>query len=171
MTNKLLIILYATSPVLCNWVYLHIAQQVTDSGERLLMVTDRIGFDPTLPIIGAMFFVRDLIQQQSGRITAIAAIVMGTITSAVVTPSLALASGGSFLISELIDMAVYTTLHRRRITAIAASGIIASVTDTLSFLWIAFGSFETWESQVTGKIVTTIVCAIIYGLWRGRRSM
>lgn len=164
----LLWLLYSLSPIVVNWVYLNVAQPVNDTGERLLMLTDTIGLDPTLPIIGAMFFVRDLIQQRAGRLPAVVAIVAGTICSAVVSPEVALASGSAFLLSEAADMATFTALHRFPVWAVLASGLVGSFIDTFTFLLVAFGSTDTWEPQVIGKIVATLICTAGYALWRKR---
>lgn len=168
--TKILAVLYLLSPVICNWVYLHLADQVNDTGERLLMVTSTIGFDPTLPIIGAMFFVRDIVQQRIGRLFTVVLILIGTIISAVVSPEVALASGAAFLLSESTDMAIFTSLHMRRpALAVLFSGLAASFVDTFSFLLIAFGSIDTWESQVIGKVITTIICTVAFAAWRRTR--
>lgn len=161
---------YALSPVLINWVYMHIALQVNDTGERLFFITDTIGIDPTLPIIGIMFFVRDIIQQRMGRLIAIIGIVLGTICSAAVSPEVALASGSAFLFSESVDMITYTMLHDKNpIVAVLVSGLFASFVDTFTFLLVAFGTTDTWDSQVFGKIITTVLCSVGYYVWQKNR--
>jgi uncharacterized PurR-regulated membrane protein YhhQ (DUF165 family) len=51
---------------------------------------------------------------------------------------LAIASGSAFLFSELVDFAVYTPLQRRHfVKAVFASGVAASIMDSLIFLGLA----------------------------------
>ena len=111
MLRWLLILGYVTSPVYVNWVYMHVAQPVNDTGERLLMLWPGLGIDPTLPIIGAVLCLRDWVQAAWGRAVAVGAIVVGAAISAVVSPEVALASGLAFLASELADQATWTVLR------------------------------------------------------------
>lgn len=59
-----------------------------------------------------------------GATLALAAVVVGTLLSGLVSPQLALASGSAFLFSELADFTVYTPLERRRfVLAVLLSGL------------------------------------------------
>jgi len=79
-----------------------------------------------------------VVQRAGGRRWALGAIVAGTLLSAGVSPRLALASGSAFLLSELVDFAVYTPLQRRRfVLAVVASGVVGSVVDSVVFLRVA----------------------------------
>ena len=77
----------------------------------------------------------------------------GAILSSIFAPpSLVLASGVAFLVSELADLAVYTPLARRRlIAAVVISSMVGLVVDFVIFLWLAFGSLEFLLGQVVGK--------------------
>ena len=84
------------------------------------------------------FVARDVVQRVLGRTSAIAAILLGALLSALVDPRLAIASGAAFLFSELVDFAVYTPLQKRSfVVAVVVSGIVGSVVDSLLFLTIA----------------------------------
>jgi uncharacterized PurR-regulated membrane protein YhhQ (DUF165 family) len=70
----------------------------------------------------------------------------------VAPPSLVLASGVAFLISEFADLSVYTPLARRRlVTAVVVSSLVGLVVDSIVFLWLAFGSLEFLSGQIVGK--------------------
>lgn len=171
MRTIVLLVLYCMSPVYINWVYMNIGTTVTESGERLLMVTDSFGFDPTLPIIGVVFFLRDLVQASGGRYLTAGGILAGTAVSYLVSPEVAIASGLAFLVSETIDMGIYTVLEHRKTAAILVSGVVASLLDSLTFLLVAFGTVETWDTQFAGKAITAILCAAGYKAWRSVRSI
>ena len=85
-----------------------------------------VGFGLTAPAgvycAGVAFTFRDLVQEQLGRSWTIGAIGVGALLSAVVSLQLAFASGVAFLVSELVDLAVYTPLRERRwLLAVAVS--------------------------------------------------
>ena len=169
MLRWLLILGYVTSPVYVNWVYMHVAEPVNDTGERLLVLWPGVGIDPTLPIIGATLCLRDWVQAAWGRALAVGAIVVGAGISALVSPEVALASGIAFLASELSDQAVWTVLRRRPAAAVAASGLVGAAVDTTAFLLVAFGTMDTWGVQWVGKAGTILLVAAAMQVWRSRR--
>ena len=88
----------------------------------------------------------------------------------VAPPSLVLASGVAFLVSELADLAVYTPLARRRlIAAVVASSLVGLVVDSVVFLWLAFGSLEFLLGQVVGK-AWMVLLSIPFVLYLRRRD-
>ena len=171
MLRWLLILGYVTSPVYINWVYMHVAEPVNDTGERLLILWPGLGIDPTLPIIGATLCLRDWVQAAWGRALTVGAIVIGAAISAVVSPEVALASGLAFLASELSDQAIWTLLNRRPVVAVAASGLVGAAVDTTTFLLVAFGTVDTWGVQWVGKAVTILFVAAAMQVWRSRRGV
>ena len=61
-------------------------------------------------------------------------------------------SGTAFLLSELADLGVYTPLQRRRLVlAVALSGAVGLVVDSVVFLYLAFGDLSFLPGQVIGK--------------------
>jgi uncharacterized PurR-regulated membrane protein YhhQ (DUF165 family) len=104
-------------------------------------------------MIGVALVLRDLVQRRLGVAFSAGAVVVGAALSAAIAPAaLALASGIAFLMSEFADLAVYTPLARRRLmAAVAASGAVGLVVDSIVFLWLAFGSLEFLLGQVIGK--------------------
>lgn len=127
-------------------------------------LTARYGFSPVgfglmatagTYAAGVAFVARDAVQDTAGRLTTLAVIVVGAAMSWwVSTPALAIASGVAFLISEFVDMAIYTPLRRRGyVRAAVASNLLGSAVDTAVFLWLAgFGlTWLTFAGQTVGK--------------------
>lgn len=109
-------------------------------------------------LVGASFTLRDLAQDALGRAWIVAAIVVGAALSALVSPTFAVASGVTFLLSEGADFAVYTPLRERRfLLAVVASNVVGLVFDSVLFLWLAFGSLEFLPGQIVGKAWMTLV--------------
>lgn len=105
-------------------------------------------------MVGLALVLRDLVQHQLGKGWAVAAILFGALLSGLLAPGpLVVASAAAFLLSELVDFAVYTPLHRRRLMlAVALSGVAGAVVDSAVFLWLAFGSLDFVVGQVVGKL-------------------
>jgi uncharacterized PurR-regulated membrane protein YhhQ (DUF165 family) len=104
-------------------------------------------------MIGVALVLRDLVQRRLGVGYSAGAVVVGAALSAwVAPPSLVIASGVAFLLSEFADLAVYTPLARRRlVAAVVASSMVGLVVDSIIFLWLAFGSLDFLAGQVVGK--------------------
>jgi uncharacterized PurR-regulated membrane protein YhhQ (DUF165 family) len=103
-----------------------------------------VGFGLTGPagvfFAGIAFTLRDLTHERYGARWTAVVIVIGAGLSAWVSPRLAFASGAAFLLSELLDLAVYAPLRRRGwLTAVVASNVVGLTVDSLVFLWLAFG--------------------------------
>jgi hypothetical protein len=119
---------------------------------------------------GLAFTFRDLAQDRVGRLWIVAAIVAGALISGLVSTKFALASGVAFLVSELLDFAVYTPLRRRNwIGAVVASNIVGLVADSIVFLTLAFGSLQYLPGQVVGKAWMTLLAVAV--LWLLRRRL
>lgn len=138
-----------------------------------------VGFGLMAPagvyFVGAAFTFRDLAHEAVGRRWIVAAIVVGALLSAIVSPQFALASGAAFLLSELADFAVYTPLRERGwLRAVAVSNAIGLVVDSVLFLWLAFGSLDFLPGQIVGKAwMTLLAIVLLYGVRRAvplRRS-
>jgi hypothetical protein len=121
-------------------------------------------------MIGIALVLRDLVQRRLGLAISSAAILIGTVLSALLAPpSLVLASAAAFLISEFADLAVYTPLARRRlVAAVIASGAVGLVVDSIVFLWLAFGSLEFLPGQVAGKALMVVLSIPFIVLLRRR---
>ena len=132
-----------------------------------------VGFGLVAPagvyFAGLAFTLRDLVQEELGRGWTIAAIVVGAVLSAVVSPQFALASGLAFLFSETTDFLVYTPLRERNwLWAVLLSNAAGDVVDSALFLWLAFGSLQFLAGQLAGKWWVTLLTITLLMLWRGR---
>lgn len=136
-----------------------------------------VGFGLVAPagvyFAGLCFAFRDAIQDTRGRTSVIGAIIAGAVISALFSPQLALASGVAFLVSEALDMAVYTPIAERRwLLAVAASNVVGAVVDSALFLMLAFGSLQYFAGQVVGKLWATaavvLLVMVIRRSWRRR---
>lgn len=110
---------------------------------------------------GAALVARDILQEEAGRRAVAALIVAGALLSAAFGDGrIALASGLAFLISEFVDMAVYTPLRSRSwIGAVVASTVVAAPIDTVLFLWVS-GFGVTWPA-VEGQFLVKLGMALV----------
>jgi uncharacterized PurR-regulated membrane protein YhhQ (DUF165 family) len=135
-----------------------------------------VGFGLAAPaavyLAGVAFTLRDLLHEVGGRWYVLAAIGAGTVVSAAVAPpTVAVASGTAFAVSELVDTAVYTPLRRRRwLVAVAASNMAGLVVDSVLFLAFAFGSLKYLPGQVVGKAWMTLLAVLALVALRHRRA-
>lgn len=125
-----------------------------------------VGFGLKAPaavfVVGLAFTLRDVVQRVLGVPAVLLAIIVGAALSLIVSPTFALASGAAFLISETLDLAVYTPLERRGLLlAVGASNVVGLVADSIVFLALAFGSLEFLPGQVLGKAYMTALALLI----------
>lgn len=125
---------------------------------------------------GCALFLRNVVQDAFGRRTVVAAILIGALLSALTSPSLALASGVAFGISELADTAVYTPLRDRRnwwARAVIPASLLGAVIDTFVFLDLAGFPVTTRgvAGQLVGKTWFVWVPTLIVSIYRTRRSV
>lgn len=106
---------------------------------------------------GLALAFRDLLHEAGGVRWVLAVVAAGCGLSFVVGDGrVALASAVAFGLAELVDLAVYAPLRRRRWrTAVAASNAAGAVVDTLVFLTVA-GFPLTW-SGVGGQLLVKAV--------------
>lgn len=110
---------------------------------------------------GFALIARDAVQVSSGKIVVLLAIVSGAAISAITSnPAIALASGIAFLVSELIDFAVFTPLKGKSLArAVVISSIVSAPVDTVLFLYLA-GFGVTWQA-VLGQFIVKTALALI----------
>ena len=91
------------------------------------------------------------------------AILVGALLSAALSPSIALASGVAFLVSETADWAIYTPLRSRSIVAAAlASNTVGAALDSAVFLALAGFPLSGVWTQTLVKVATT--AALVMGV-------
>jgi uncharacterized PurR-regulated membrane protein YhhQ (DUF165 family) len=122
-------------------------------------------------VVGLALVLRDLLRERAGLRATFAAIVAGSLLSAIIAPRLALASGVAFLLSETADALVYEPLRERgRTLARATSQVVGAAIDSAVFLWLAFGSLAYFPGQLTGKLVSGAAAIAFLARWNRRRA-
>jgi queuosine precursor transporter len=154
-----------------NWLIGHVGTVCVPGGPCLMPVAPGLMAPSGVLMVGLALVLRDLVQRRLGLLWAVAAILAGTLLSALLAPaSLVVASGIAFLLSELADLAVFTPLQRRRfLLAVLASSIVGLVIDSAVFLYLAFGSLEYLAGQVVGKAWMVLATLPLIG-WLRRRD-
>ncbi len=160
----------ATIP-LANWMIGAVGTVCTPSGVCLVPVLPGLMAPSGVLAVGCAFVLRDLAQRRLGKLWTLAAIAAGALLSTLLAPpSLVIASGVAFTLSELADFAVYTPLQRRRlVTAVFASSVAGLVIDSMVFLYLAFGSLQFLAGQVVGK-TWMVLCALPLIWWLRERD-
>jgi queuosine precursor transporter len=132
-----------------------------------------VGFGLMAPsgvlMIGLALVLRDVVHRALGGKMALLAIGIGTIISYFVAdPALVLASVLAFSLAELLNQSVYAPLYRRRLMlAVVLSSVVGTVSDSVLFLWVAFGSLEYMYGQIVGKL-WAVGTAAAFLFWRVR---
>ncbi len=120
-------------------------------------------FNPVTIITGLVLVARDFAQREIGHEVLIAMALALFLTYVTSGGALALASGAAFLISELVDYALFTLTKYKLSTRVLLSSAIAAPLDTTAFL---FGASFIRDAQFTlpnivmsvgGKMVGAIV--------------
>lgn len=147
------LLLFLASVPFANWLIQHVGTVCVPSGPCLVPVAPGLMAPSGVLAAGAALVLRDVVQRCLGPAWGVGAIVLGAALSVLIAPpSLVLASGAAFLLSEFADFAVYTPLQRRGLVlAVLASSLAGLVVDSLVFLLLAFGSLEFLAGQVVGK--------------------
>jgi uncharacterized PurR-regulated membrane protein YhhQ (DUF165 family) len=149
-----------------NWLIGNFGAACPPEGPCLIPVFPGVMAPSGVLMVGLALVFRDLVQRRLGRAWAVAAILAGALLSALLAPpSLVLASGAAFLLSETADFAVYTPLQAKRLVlAVALSGAVGVVVDSVAFLYLAFGSLDYLPGQIIGKS-WMIVFALPFIVW------
>jgi uncharacterized PurR-regulated membrane protein YhhQ (DUF165 family) len=149
--------LYLAGFALCipaaNWLIGHVGTSCAPGGPCVIPVAPGLTAPSGVVMIGLALVLRDLVQRRLGLAWASLAILGGAALSAFLAPpSLVVASAVAFLVSEFVDLAVYTPLQRRGLViAVIASSIVGLVVDSAIFLHLAFGSLAFLPGQIVGK--------------------
>lgn len=155
---------------LANWMIRHFGTVRTPDGTWLIPVAPGMLAPSGVVLAGVALVLRDVVQRCLGLHWGVLAVLLGTSFSVVLAPeSLILASGIAFLLSELLDLAIYTPLQRRRLVlAVVASSAAGLMLDSLVFLTLAFGSFAYLPGQVLGKAWAVLLSLPLIRLLRQR---
>jgi uncharacterized PurR-regulated membrane protein YhhQ (DUF165 family) len=165
------LILFALTIPAANWLIGYVGTACIANGPCVVPVAPGLMAPSGVMMVGVALVLRDLVQRRLGAVMSALAILCGTALSALLAPpSLVLASGVAFLLSEFADLAVYTPLARRRlVVAVVASSVVGLVVDSIVFLWLAFGSLDFLLGQVVGK-GWMVLLSIPFVAWLRRRD-
>jgi uncharacterized PurR-regulated membrane protein YhhQ (DUF165 family) len=123
---------------------------------------------------GAALILRDAVQVYGNRWFVLGAILAGAVLSvAMATPAIAVASGLAFLVSELVDWAVFTPIRSRSLPlAVVVSSVVSAPVDTVLFFYLAgFGvTLNAVLGQFIVKTALALVAAGVIALLARRRS-
>lgn len=162
---------YVLTILAANWSVSHLGD-CSQPGPCLVPVWWGLAAPSGVLWAGLAFTLRDLVQDSLGKAWTVGAIAVGAGLSALISPApIALASGLAFLVSEGLDMAVYSPLRARGrlLVAVVASNLVGTLVDSCLFLLVAFGSLAFLAGQVVGKWEMTLVAVAILWAWRRRR--
>lgn len=153
-----------------NWLIGNAGTDCVPNGPCLVPVAPGLMAPSGVVMIGLALVLRDLVQRRLGVGYAAAAVLAGAALSAFLAPpALVVASAVAFLLSEFADLAVYTPLQKRGLVlAVAASGAVGLLVDSLAFLWLAFGSLDFLAGQVVGKAWMVLAALPLVHLLRRR---
>lgn len=153
-----------------NWLIGNAGTVCVPNGPCLVPVAPGLMAPSGVLMIGLALVLRDLVQRRLGVGFAAAAVLAGAALSGFVAPpALVVASAAAFLLSEFADLAVFTPLQRRGLVlAVAASGAVGLVVDSVVFLWLAFGSLDYLAGQVVGKAWMVLLALPLVALLRRR---
>jgi hypothetical protein len=165
------LILFALTIPAANWLIGNVGTTCIANGPCVVPVAPGLMAPSGVMMVGVALVLRDLVQRRLGAVMSALAILSGTALSAMLAPpSLVLASGVAFLLSEFADLMVYTPLARRRLVlAVVASSVAGLVVDSIVFLWLAFGSLDFLLGQVVGK-GWMVLLSIPFVAWLRRRD-
>ncbi|MGB0907986.1 MAG: hypothetical protein ACPGVT_10875 [Maricaulaceae bacterium] len=120
-------------------------------------------FNPVTIVTGLVLVARDFSQREIGHEVLIAMAIALGLTYATSGGALALASGAAFLISELVDYALFTLTKYKLSTRVLLSSALAAPIDTTAFLYgasfIRGGQFTVPNvvMSVGGKMIGALV--------------
>jgi uncharacterized PurR-regulated membrane protein YhhQ (DUF165 family) len=153
-----------------NWLIGNAGTVCVPNGPCLVPVAPGLMAPSGVLMIGLALVLRDLVQRRLGVGFAAAAVLAGAALSGFVAPpALVVASAAAFLLSEFADLVVFTPLQKRGLVlAVAASGAVGLVVDSVVFLWLAFGSLDYLAGQVVGKAWMVALALPLVALLRRR---
>ncbi len=153
-----------------NWLIGNAGTVCVPNGPCLVPVAPGLMAPSGVLMIGLALVLRDLVQRRLGVGWAAGAVLAGAALSGFIAPpALVVASAVAFLLSEFADLVVFTPLQKRGLVlAVAASGAVGLVVDSVVFLWLAFGSLEYLLGQVVGKAWMVLLALPLVALLRRR---
>ena len=159
--------IYVGSIAGANWMISHIGTAA--QGAHYLPVGFGLRAPSGVYLAALTFVARDIVQRLAGARVGLAAIVAGAAISWwVSSPSLAVASGVTFLVSESCDFLVYTPLQAWNFpVAVVGSGLVGDVVDSTLFLTLAGIPLSVaLPGQLVGKAWVMLAGGVLAALLR-----
>jgi hypothetical protein len=104
-----------------------------------------------------------------GRRWVLGAIAVGTVVSLLMgTGVIAFAAAVAFAVSELLDWLTYRALRGNFLAAVAVSGVVGLLVDSLLFCWLAFGDLTFVPGQILGKAYALAAVVVLLYVTRRR---
>lgn len=146
-----------------NWLIGNVGTVCIPQGPCLIPVAPGLMAPSGVLMIGVALALRDAVQEALGRAWVLALVIAGAGLSLLFSPpALAIASATAFLLSELLDFAIYDRLRRHALAwAVLLSGMAGAVLDSLLFSALAFGTVA-WAP---GLILAKLYASAGYALW------
>jgi uncharacterized PurR-regulated membrane protein YhhQ (DUF165 family) len=163
-------IAFAAMMPIANWLIGNIGTTCIPDGPCLIPVGFGLMAPSGVIMVGLALVLRDQVHEKLGAKWAAVAIAVGAALSFATSPAqLAAASAIAFAIAEIADLAVYAPLRAKgRSLAVAASGAVGAVFDSVLFVWLAFGSLEFSTGTIVAKLYASAAFAAF--LWARAQS-
>lgn len=146
---------------LANWLISNVGTYCVPDGPCVIPLGFGLEAPTGVLLIGLALVLRDALQELTNWKWSFAAIVIGSILSALLAnPFIAIASATAFLVSETLDMSVYSKIKKNSLSlAVLVSGIVGAAVDSAIFLYLAFGNLDFLLGNAVGKIYASVVAA------------
>lgn len=119
-------VFYVFSVVLVNWLFAVVPPVVLPGGEI---------WPPISLVVGFVFVIRDYAQRAIGHKVLFAMLTGAGISYFMAGPEIAFASAAAFLVSEMLDWAMYTYTGRPFSQRVLLSSLISAPVDSAVFLF------------------------------------
>ena len=152
-------IAYILLIVLVNYGFIKIQPVILPGG---------VAWPPIALVVGFVFVVRDFAQREVGHYILVAMVIGAVLSYFMATPQVAVASALAFVISELVDWAVYSFTGKPLSQRILYSSLIGTPVDSLVFLYL-IGYFSV--AGVLAMTLSKMVGAVVVWWLVRRREM
>jgi queuosine precursor transporter len=161
---------FAACVPLANWLIGNVGTVCVPNGPCLIPVAPGIAAPSGVLAIGLALVLRDLVQRRLGITWSFIAIALGaTLSATFAPPALVIASTIAFLLSETLDLAIFTPLQKRGLLVAAiVSSLAGLVVDSVVFLLLAFGTLDYIGGQIIGKIWMILLALPVLAWLRDR---
>jgi uncharacterized PurR-regulated membrane protein YhhQ (DUF165 family) len=116
------------------YILLIVAVNYGFSVSPLVRLPDGTMWPPISLVVGFIFVARDFAQREIGHKVLLAMLAGATVSYFMASPMIAVASAAAFLVSELVDWAIYSFTRRPLSQRILYSSALGAPVDSLVFL-------------------------------------